>query len=261
MFFYRPLVKVGNSISEPLIIRFQYLMEEKKIYSASDIPTWYFMDTINQDAAIWLIEKYGNSINFNSGKYMSPLQMACHEGFQQIVQTVLQRKDVDVNYVSDEKNVAILDATWHNCSIPCAKLFLERPELNLNCCDEDGRNPLILACKWGSLDIAKAIIQRNVLNVNSKDNRGDTALIHSCRSFNLDLVKYLLDIPNIDINATNNKGKNALIVAAKNNNISIVTELLKHRDKINLDARTISGKTALDYAKQNKYWIIANMLK
>ena len=240
---------------------FQYLLEEKKIYSANDIPTWYLMDTINQDAGVWLIEKYGDSIDFNSGRYLSPLQMACHEGYQQIVRTILQRKDVDVNYVSDEKNIAILEATWHNCSIPCAKLLLERPELNLNCCDENGCNPLMLACKWGSLDVAKVIIQRNVLDINSKDNRGDTALIHACRSFNSDLVKYLLDIPNIDINATNNKGKNAIVVAAKMNNISIVGELLKHRDKINLDAKTISGKTALDYAKQKKYQIIANMLQ
>lgn len=239
---------------------FQYLLEEKKIYSANDIPDWAFMDTINQDAAVWLIEKYGDSIDFNSGNYMSPLQMACHEGYQQIVRVILNRKDIDVNCVSGNKNIAILEATWHNYSMPCAKLLLERPELNLNWCDEKGRNPLMLACECGALDVAKAIIQRNVLDINSKDDRGNTALIHACRTFNLDLVKYLLESQNIDINATNNKGKNAIIVAAKTNNINVVRELLKYREKIDVGARTVSGKTALDYAKQKGYRIIANML-
>ena len=242
----------------------QYLLDN--VYTIDDIPdkveyAWYLVNNATQDCSKWFFEKYGDQFDFNAGDYKTPLQAACYEGYQQVAETMCKRKEIDVNYSGKERRVAILEALdGEQTSVACAKLLLERTEINVNCLDGNWRNPLMLACKHGSLDVARKIIEKNVLGINAKDYRGNTALMHACRSFNLDLVRYLLELPGIDLNATNNKRKTALIVAAKVNNISIVKELLKHKE-IDKNIKTIAGKTALDYALEKKYSLVADILR
>ena len=91
--------------------------------------------------------------------------------------------------------------------------------------DKENNTALILASKFGYIEVVKILIE-NGADVNAKNNDNSTALIEAAISGNYETVKLLIE-NEADINIKNNDGKTALDFAEENDYKNII-ELLKN---------------------------------
>jgi ankyrin repeat protein len=108
-----------------------------------------------------------------------------------------------------------------------------------------GNTALIWASEKGQYNTVKLLLD-NGADVNTKTNEG-TALIWASQKGHTDIVKLLLD-NGAKVNATTTTGITALHLASANNHYDTVTTLLNNKPPPNVDAKTISGKTAVFFA-------------
>ena len=94
---------------------------------------------------------------------------------------------------------------------------LNDPELDVNSPDDNGRNPLMLACISNNADVISALIQKTE-DINIADKTGNTALMFACDSNNADAVNALLD-SNADITLKNQNGFTAMDFAMHNDKL------------------------------------------
>ena len=108
-------------------------------------------------------------------------------------------------------------------------------------------------------EICKTLIE-NGANVNDKDFQGDTALIYASTflKWDLSIIKLLID-SGIEINAQDKDGYTALMEATISGNYETVKLLIENGADINI--KNNDGKTALDYAEENDYKNIIELLK
>ena len=149
-----------------------------------------------------------------------------------------------------------------------AKELLELPDIDINCKDEDGNCPIILAVKLNYFDIVKILTKKGVeivcydkngndplaLSIKNKNmdildllakylnqsdlEEGHKEFFDACEEGDLNLVKKILNKSNIDINCKNTHyfGYTALHYASEKGYEEIVKELLKN-PYINVNAR------------------------
>ena len=108
-------------------------------------------------------------------------------------------------------------------------------------------------------EICKLLIE-NGANVNDKDFQGANALIYGSTflKWDLSIIKLLID-SGIEINAQDKDGYTALMEATISGNYETVKLLIESGADINI--KNNDGKTALDFAEENDYKNIIELLK
>lgn len=131
------------------------------------------------------------------------------------------------------------------------------PPVDLNCRDETGDTPLILAASSGNQELVQFLLNEGA-EVDATNKSGDNALIcASERPGNTALLKLLLDM-GTGINSKNELGRTALIEAASIGDLPNVVLLLQHNPDVNIVTR--EEETALTFAVVYEYPDIVKVL-
>jgi len=124
------------------------------------------------------------------------------------------------------------------------------PPVDLNCRDETGDTPLILAASSGNHELVQFLLNEGAA-VDAANNSGDNALIAASeRSGNTAILKLLLD-RGAEINGKNELGRTALIEAASMGRLQNAVLLLQHNADLNVV--TSEEETALTFAVVHEY--------
>ncbi len=124
------------------------------------------------------------------------------------------------------------------------------PPLDLNCRDESGDTPLIVAARNGHDELVRFLLEEGA-DMDLTNRSADDALIAASeRPGNIAVLELLLDA-GAEINPKNELGRTALIEAASIGDQRNVVLLLQHQP--DLDAVTGEEETALTFAVVNEY--------
>ena len=116
---------------------------------------------------------------------------------------------------------------------------------------DSGATPLIIAATSGNDNAVNALLKAGA-NVNAKDNDGMTALMFAASFGRTETMNILIEAGADD--AIDNYGKTALIIAASAkiyNADATINALIEAGSYVK--QKDNSGKTALDYARENIY--------
>ena len=136
---------------------------------------------------------------------------------------------------------------------------------NINERNEDGWTPLMFASADNSNPEVIATLLQNGANINDRDEYGWTPLMYaSAKNTNPEVISILLQ-NGANINDRDKEGQTPLMYASMSNtNPKIITTLLQNGADVKAKN---TGKTALDYAKENPqiyrtdaYWQMNNLL-
>jgi ankyrin repeat protein len=116
----------------------------------------------------------------------------------------------------------------------------------VNCRNEGGFTPLIIAGYRGQIEVVKLLLTHKA-DVNAKSGEG-TVLMGACFKGNVELAALLIQ-HNADVNSANELGTTPLMYAILGQKIELIKLLLENGAM--KDGKERSGKTALDYAVQS----------
>jgi len=180
------------------------------------------------------------------------------------VENILMQQGYDVNEVNEKKENPILIATHLN-NLEIARKLIDAGA-NVNMQDEIKDSAYLYAGAQGRTEILRYILEhaRPEPDQKVRNRYGGNALIPAAEKGYIENVKLLLADGRVDINLQNEFGYSALIeaVALKDGSQvyqDIVKLLLDGGAKTDLKDRT--GKTALDYAEEKGYVVMAQMIK
>jgi ankyrin repeat protein len=136
------------------------------------------------------------------------------------------------------------------------KLMIKLNPDTVNCRNEGGFTPLIIAGYRNQIEVVKLLLKHKA-DINALSGEG-TVLMGTCYKGNLDLAKLLLK-HGADVNSPNELGTTPLMYAILGQNIDLIKLLLDNGAKKDVVER--SGKTANDYATQSDNQEIIELLK
>lgn len=156
------------------------------------------------------------------------LIFATHDGYPQIVKTLLMQEDLGYQELIDAR-------------------------------DDSGNTALIYAAAKGFRQCTAALIRSGAdPDVPNEGNGGRTALMEAAGAGFRDIVNAIRLTPNITIDQQDEFGNTALHYAAYHGNLAVVMELMKSEpDK---EVQNIYGHTPASYALTNKHKAVADAL-
>jgi ankyrin repeat protein len=147
-----------------------------------------------------------------------------------------------ISMISSSQN--IFDACRKGDTTALKSMIAENPD-TVNCRNEGGFTPLIIAGYRNQIGVVKLLLENNA-DVNAKSGEG-TVLIGACFKGNIALVKLLLT-HGADVNATNELGSTSLMYSIMGQNIELIKILIENG--ANKEMKDGSGKSCHDYAVQ-----------
>ena len=126
------------------------------------------------------------------------------------------------------------------------KAMIKENSDTVNCRNEGGFTPLIIAGYRGQLEVVKLLLKHKA-DVNAKSGEG-TVLMGACFKGNVELAALLIEYE-ANVNSSNDLGTTPLMYAILGQNIELIKLLLDNGAL--KDVKERSGKTALDYAIQS----------
>lgn len=146
----------------------------------------------------------------------------------------------------------------------------EECDVDINCFDENGLTPLMLACSFDE-DRAKTrdqiirILLKKGADPNISDHKGMTVLATACKEEHIEIVKLLLKtaVVDIDFNARDHHGDMPLMHAVRTGNVSLVRMLvdIMKRLTIDVDCRNNDDVTPYLEAKMRGLDAVAEVLR
>lgn len=157
----------------------------------------------------------------------------------------------------NEIPLLFLDALEENNYIKC-KLMCKIYKSYINDLIYRGHTPLMLAVKYGSLDITLLLLSYGA-DVNKANGFGLTPLMISAMYNHINIMNELI-IHGANVNSTNFNGITALMMACKKGYLYCVDLLLTHPSIIINIQDKLNKNTALHYALLNKKYHIVDLL-
>ena len=172
------------------------------------------------------------------------LREACRNGSVAYVETLVDRKDINVNQ-ADNNGATPLHIASRNGHADVVRLLLTRNNIQINQANDDGETPLLIACKEGNVDIARLLLARNNIQINQAKKGGWTPLSTACYFGHADVVRLLLDNKDIQTNQADEKGTTPLWITCQEGHVD-VARLLLARNEIQINkAEEENGMTPL----------------
>ena len=226
---------------------------------------------------------YGNVQNQQGETF---LMLAAHMGRDDVVTTLLEQKDIDVNLQDWGGTTALILAVRFG-HINIVEQLLAHPNINVNIFpsgeDDEKWTALMFSVQSdviNRLAIVGQLLAHPNINVNIQDDDGMTALMivsivpvvwqstgqagqlvweeEEEGKERAAIVCQLLEHKEIDVNVKNRRGDTALMLASKAGHENIVNQLLEHKE-IDVNAQNNKGTTALmDMVKVCNSWKYPN---
>ena len=210
------------------------------------------------------LRKQGINAQDNIG--MAPLHWAIKSGFKNMVKLLLA-EGADINQKLKNGMTSLQIADWDPTMIELLITNVPQGQHRnafVNAINSDKRNALHIVAIRGNARAAKKLIHYGI-TIYAKNFQDRTPLHEATVGGHTPMVTLLLkSIPAAQKTAFINQqstlwGWTALHIAAKKGHLATVNVLLKHGINPSLKDRT--GKTALDYAKENKHQAVVDVLK
>ena len=129
----------------------------------------------------------------------------------------------------------------------------------IDCKDDDDKTPLLIACRWGHVEVARLLLDRGSTVIDAKDRRGYTPLRISCVKGHVEIARLLLDRGSTVIEDISQNRNVPLQLSCSNGHVEI-TRLLLDRGCTAIDERGILGGTPLHRSCGEGYLEIARLL-
>ncbi|KAM7312463.1 E3 ubiquitin-protein ligase MIB2 isoform X1 [Ixodes scapularis] len=191
----------------------------------------------------------------SSGK--TALQVASHQGHQEIVELLLQCA-ASVEAQDDDGDTALHYAAFGNQPVIMEQLL--KAGAHVNAVNKAKCTALHVAVNKQHANCVRVLLKfRSILNVNIQDSYGDTALHDAIGKDNLEIIDLLINVPEVDFSLKNKRGFNVLHHAAlKGNNFA--TERLLSRTRQIVDIKKDDGFAALHLAALNGHFLVVETL-
>ena len=189
----------------------------------------------------------------------TPLSYAAQMGHVAVVKLLLERADVDINYMDSQRHGPLSYAAMEGHEA-VVKLLLERADIDINRTNVGGDGPLSYAARRGHVAVVKLMLAKDGVDVNSKNRQGDTPLSYAAEGGHVALVKLLLERADIDVNCKGDNGFTPLIQAVIYEHEAVVKTLLE-RPEIDAEYRDWRGWTPLRCAEVTGHKGIVKLLK
>jgi ankyrin repeat protein len=162
-------------------------------------------------------------VNYRIKGGSAVLHHACSAGFEQVVDILLQRSEIQVDVMDVSCATPLLRACQHN-HISIATALLEAGA-DVNHADQSGDTPLLIATKCGYVKLVK-ILLRYGANVNTRDSYGTTVLLAACDQDSTDIIQLIL--PKVsNVEETDSCHLSPLFLATDRGNREMVRLLLQ----------------------------------
>jgi len=143
---------------------------------------------------------------------------------EDIMNTILQHKSVNVNKTDDLGATAIQHACMFNN--PLAVEILGRVAgMEVNRKDNDGETAVNIAAERGNIECLVELLKIPGVDLNIKDDSGDTAVLTAFKVDNKDVLKLLLTTPGVDLTITDKNNK-TLEQLARDENAADVLKMI-----------------------------------
>jgi ankyrin repeat protein len=201
-----------------------------------------------------------NHVNLESG--LTPLAQAVLQQDIDVVRLLGSQKNIDVN--GESKNEAPLRTPLAmaiaNSFQEGVQYLLGREDIDFNKRGWNELTPLDLAIRCRAVDTVRLLAAHPKVNVNLASSRGGIALIEAAKSGSLEIVEILLTHPDIDINLADSSGYTPLITAAVSGRTEVILSLLRYSE-VDLGVKDRAGITAMEYARRYRYGEIVDILE
>jgi ankyrin repeat protein len=219
-----------------------------------------------------LSEPAANEVNINNNDGNTPLHLASEEGHDKVVQFLLENvRGLDMNGKNRDGNTPLHLAAVEG-HVGVVNLLLKHASVDFqgrrdvqnhdtkpnlagkNC---DGNTALHLASEEGHEEVVRAIllsgcVNKSILNAINED--GNTPLHLAIKNGHANVVtKMLEDAPfEFDLNAKNKHGHTPLHFATRKCHLHVVKALCSMGQQLRANLEDGSGKTCLQYAKDQQ---------
>ncbi|KAI5202583.1 hypothetical protein E4T39_04622 [Aureobasidium subglaciale] len=175
-----------------------------------------------------------------NGRKPSPSLIIARFGLLEMVDE--QSTDTDWRYPSTSGDSPI-HVSSHYGHLEIVQWLVEEKDINVNSCAYMGYTPLMSASASGNNHIVEYLLSHDGVEINGRSMSGGTALIAACRAGNLKTCRQLLKA-GADVNLQDSEGDTSLIAAAISDKPEIVEILLK-KHTVSPDTHGRRGRTAL----------------
>lgn len=176
---------------------------------------------------------------------------ACSTGKSRVAEYFINSGGNETDYIA-----GMLMAAAYN--MPDVIKLLAKKKVDINCKDNKGRTPLMIACLEGHLDAVKALVENGAsLAERDMSLNGQTVLMTAAYNQHAGVVKYLIS-KGADVNDVKNDGWTVLLIACEGGSLDVVKLLVeKGADK---EAKLRSGATPITIALMNNNFDIYKYL-
>jgi ankyrin repeat protein len=214
---------------------------------------------------VWLFLTRGdigsNEINEKDENKQTALSHAAREGKQEVVQILINRINVLVDFGDANERTPMwwAVANGHEAVV---KFFLETGLAKVNSADKDGSTPLMMAVDRGDEALTQLLLKVDGINVDSKQKDGLTPLSIAVKAGHEAVTRILLQRDGIDVDSQDREGRTPLSWAVEAATAAAVKELhngelerrvaifkmLLETGKANANLRDNAGRTPLSWA-------------
>ena len=193
-----------------------------------------------------LYHEYGISSVWTDVSGQSYLHRAAWDGHADDVQAILASTGVDVN-AFDNDGLSALTIAVYNGYQEIVDSLLDHSDTNVNARDiVDQRTSLHVAARYRQTSIMLRLLEQKDIHVSARDARGRTPFWHACARGLREIVSIMLDRCLVDCNVKTNADRTPLMIASSGGHEAVVKLLLQQKC-IKVDAKDDWGQTALNY--------------
>ena len=197
-------------------------------------------------------------VNFDGPSRFSGLHSASFFGIVEIVASLVEAEDCDINQVDCIGNAPLVWAALNGHEV-VVKILPGRGDVNPDKPDRTDRTPLLCAAKNGHEGVVKMLLRRGDVNPDKPDNIDQTPLLYAATNGHEGVVKILLERDDVSPDEPDWNGRTPLWRAVGSGYEGVVKMLLG-RDDVNLNEPYWGGQTPLLYTAKNGREGVVKML-
>ena len=199
------------------------------------------------------------SLKYNESLRFSGLHCASLFGIDEIVASLVEAEDCDINKKDISNNTPLVWAA-RNGHEGTVKILLGRDDINPDQQNFLGQTPLHYAAKNGYEGVVKILLGRDDVNPDNRGSFGQTPLNCAAENGHEGVVKILLGRRDVDPNQPDMWSQTPLQIAAMNGHEGVVKILLE-RDDVNPNESTLFGLTPLQEATRKGHTKVIALLQ